>query len=164
MDVTIESPAHVCALAIELEEHCCLLYEEWARRFKPYDKEVSKLFAGLAEEERDHARQFRALLEEVATSTRPTISTLPAGFNDCLKRLQIIQDHFFVTGPVMDSTILESALETEFFTRKLYEELEDSAGNVAIAAVCRHLGRIEEEHVQSLLEHLESEQRKLAEV
>ncbi|MFQ5488519.1 MAG: hypothetical protein ACE5ET_08785 [Gammaproteobacteria bacterium] len=65
-----------------------------------------------------------------------------------------IQDRFFVTGPVMATTILEAALKIEHITRQLYKDLESSADS-RVAAVCRRLGKYEEDHAHILQERLE---------
>ncbi len=163
MNVTIESPAHVVALAIELEQHCSLLYEEWARRFKPYDREISELLEELAQEEQEHAREFLTLQAETALGPAPMTGTLPPEFDACLARLDSIRDHFFVTGPVMASAILEAALKVENFTREFYRQLEASTTDPAMAAICQRLGTLEEEHAQDIKARLAVEKRKLAE-
>ncbi|HHH35419.1 MAG TPA: hypothetical protein ENK48_01155 [Gammaproteobacteria bacterium] len=163
MNLAVDTPEQVVALAIELEQHCGLLYEEWARRFKPYDREISELLEGLAQEELEHAREFRALQEAPASGTPLPCDALPPEFDACLARLESIRDHFFVTGPVMATTILEAALKVENFTREFYRELEASTPEPAIAAVCRRLGSLEEAHVQDITARLAAERQKLAE-
>ncbi len=185
---SLDDPLQVVALAIELEQHCSLLYQEWARRFKPYDRNVSALLQELAEEEVAHAREFHTLLKEIAEETpdsrtgthfRPVLSGLsgsssgtssgspsgvppafPPEFAACIKGLDSIQDHFFVTGPVMATTILEAALKIEELTRQIYEDLGATAGS-EVAAVCRRLHALETSHAAALEQRLAAERQKL---
>ncbi len=160
MSTTVDNALQVVALAIDLEQHCGLLYQEWARRFKPYDRGISELLQELAEEERAHAQEFLVLQEAIAAGEVLETIPLPPEFDACLERLEAIQDHYFVTGPVMATTILEAALEIEHFTHRLYKDLGSSA-NTSVAEVCHRLGEYEEGHAQILLERLEFEKQKL---
>ncbi len=165
MNVSPPSPqraAQIVAMAIEMERRCAALYEEWARRFKPYDRGIAQLLEELAAEEHRHAREFQDILRSVATSpdAEEGQAQPPApGFDACLQRLRTVQDHFFVTGPVMAGTILEAALDIERFTRRLYRELGQT-DDPQVAAICRQLAAHEDNHVQILQERLEFEKQK----
>jgi len=67
---------------------------------------------------------IRALQEKISSDEVPDYIVLPPIFGACMKKLETIQDHFFVTGPVMASTILETVLEIEHFTCQLYKDLD----------------------------------------
>ncbi len=171
---SLDDPLQVVALAIELEQHCSLLYQEWARRFKPYDRNVSALLQELAEEEQAHAREFHKLLKEIAEETPDNSRTgapsaanpsgdppaFPPAFAACIEGLDSIQDHFFVTGPVMATTILEAALKIEELTRQIYEDLGATAG-AEVAAACRRLHALETSHAAALAQRLAAERQKL---
>lgn len=161
MSRNVDNAFEIVLLAIEIEQRCSLLYQEWAQRFKPYDSGMSVLLEELAEEERVHAREFRALQEEISGDEMPEKIVLPPMFNACMKKLETIQDHFFVTGPVMATTILEAALEIEHFTCRLYKDLESKTASSSVAAVCHRLSEDEEKHVRIFLERLEFEKQKL---
>jgi len=157
-----DNALQIVLLAIEIELRCSLLYQEWALRFKPYDYGVSVLLEGLADEEREHAEEFRALQEEISSDEVPEDMALPPMFGACMKKLETIQDHFFVTSPVMATTILETALEIEHFTCQLYKDLEPKTSNSAVATVCHRLSKHEENHANILVERLEFEKQNVS--
>jgi len=157
-----DNALQIVLLAIEIELRCSLLYQEWAQRFKPYDYGVSVLLEELADEEREHAGEFRALQEEISSDDVPENIVLPPMFGACMKKLETIQDHFFVTSPVMASTILETALEIEHFTCQLYKDLELKTSNSAVATVCHRLSKHEENHAHILVERLEFEKQNVS--
>jgi len=151
----------VLSLAIALEQRCALLYVGWAHRFAPYDTEICHLLRDLAEEEQSHALEFQRLRNELVGGGVAEEMSLPPEFVSCLERLRTIEHRFFVTGPLMATTILDAALEIEFITARFYRDLESKMSNAVLAETCRRLSEIEDEHGRSISRRLESERQKI---
>ena len=162
MSGSVDEAMQVVSLAIEVERRCSRLYHGWAQRFSAYDTGTSELLGVLAEEERAHEQTFRELKDQISAGGVPEDVALPAEFSACTDGLQKIQDQFFVTSPVMAATILEAALEIEYWTRRLYKDLESKTASAAVAVVCRRLSEYEGEHARILVERLEYEKQKLS--
>ena len=161
MSSTPHEALEILSLAIELERRCALIYQDWAHRFAPYDTGISGLLKELAEEERSHAREFHRLQEELSIEGVMEDVALPSEFNACMDGLKAIEDRFFVTGPVMATTILEAAVEIEDFTGRFYRDLESATSSAALASACRRLSEFEEDHARIFLERLEYERQKM---
>ncbi len=126
------TPKEAVELAISVEEMGGRFYAHLAKKFEQ-DRELRELFSRLAADEREHQRQFTALLSAVSGPGKPTLNAEHKAY----LRAQALNEFFGARGGPFarrddirtSRDALSKALELETMTLAYYQALREVLGH-----------------------------------
>lgn len=147
------TPEKCVAFAVKTEEIGARMYQDLAARF-PSDPELRELFAGLAQDEVEHAERFRALSDRLGSRGDRSISPEEGEYLRATSMAEVFDTEALakrVDAIRSREDALERALHLEKATLAYYQAMRDALGPDEVLDA---LIAVEKKHVVKVMQLL----------